>query len=355
MELTRTKLIVLLAIIMHVGVYICFWWQVGTREPAAMASYTIGLVSIPSRVYQEQAATAFIQSVKNDARSAGWWKFTIKEFSVAGSGDSVLLNAVCESAIQAGVDVIVTTGWMCSQAAVQACKRRHSSIPIVFLGVIDPVELEIVDSLKKPGGNATGVSPSGGVRTDPTLLLTAAKPDWKRALLPYGVVADGNEKYAESIRKRCALTGQEVTLLPIDNVSDTLLKIESLLSGHDVLMYLEGDLLVSYGAAFGKIASKYGVTMLAGSLDGLDESALTFADNPTPVAAEAFEMVKRILIRGESPATMSIECLPNVYGFTINRALCAEQDLADIDISRVVSAVRSDPSLESVHDHIIIK
>jgi putative ABC transport system substrate-binding protein len=50
-------------------------------------------------------------------------------------------------------DVIVTA----SSAAVAACKKATSSIPIVFATAADPVAQGFASSLQRPGGNVTGV------------------------------------------------------------------------------------------------------------------------------------------------------------------------------------------------------
>src|SRR3989338_508771 len=52
------------------------------------------------------------------------------------------------------VDVIFTT----SDPAVRAAKKASKTIPIIFAAVSDPVAAGLVDSLARPGGNATGLS-----------------------------------------------------------------------------------------------------------------------------------------------------------------------------------------------------
>jgi ABC-type uncharacterized transport system substrate-binding protein len=51
------------------------------------------------------------------------------------------------------VDVIVTVG-----SAVAATKQVTSTIPIVFAIAVDPLGSGMVESLARPGGNATGLS-----------------------------------------------------------------------------------------------------------------------------------------------------------------------------------------------------
>lgn len=64
------------------------------------------------------------------------------------------LPALAAELVALGVDVIVTLGWMASQAV----KRATSTIPIVTVGVGDAVESGLAASLSRPGGNLTGMS-----------------------------------------------------------------------------------------------------------------------------------------------------------------------------------------------------
>src|ERR1700738_2721874 len=64
------------------------------------------------------------------------------------------LPGIVEELIRSGAAVLVTAGTIATLAA----KRASATIPIVLVGVDDPVALGVVDSLEHPGGNATGLS-----------------------------------------------------------------------------------------------------------------------------------------------------------------------------------------------------
>src|SRR5262245_30305575 len=64
------------------------------------------------------------------------------------------LYKVVSRVLQAGAKVIVTVGTPATVAAKDATKI----VPIVMVGVGDPVGLGIVDSVSKPGANITGTS-----------------------------------------------------------------------------------------------------------------------------------------------------------------------------------------------------
>jgi putative ABC transport system substrate-binding protein len=57
-------------------------------------------------------------------------------------------------ALQRGAELLIP----CGSSASVAAKRQTSTIPIVFLNVGDPVAVGLVESLSRPGQNATGFS-----------------------------------------------------------------------------------------------------------------------------------------------------------------------------------------------------
>jgi putative ABC transport system substrate-binding protein len=70
----------------------------------------------------------------------------------AGAGDADRLPTYAEDLVALAPDVILTTG----AAAVAPMLKATRTVPVVFMNVVDPVGAGFVDSLARPGGNATG-------------------------------------------------------------------------------------------------------------------------------------------------------------------------------------------------------
>jgi putative ABC transport system substrate-binding protein len=87
------------------------------------------------------------------------------------------LPAIVKELIGFGVAVLVTAG----TPATLAAKRATATIPIVLVAVDDPVSIGVVESLGKPGGNATGLSlTSSEVITERLELLRELVPGLHR-------------------------------------------------------------------------------------------------------------------------------------------------------------------------------
>jgi ABC-type uncharacterized transport system substrate-binding protein len=79
------------------------------------------------------------------------------EYRWAGNDDR--LRELAADLVRLRVNVIVTPG---STTAAAAAKSATTTIPIVFSGGGDPVEIGLVASLNRPGGNVTASAPWPG-------------------------------------------------------------------------------------------------------------------------------------------------------------------------------------------------
>ncbi len=122
-------------------------------EPVFAAADTprIGLIGAGPR----QASRNLLDAFRDGLRALGW---------IDGANLVILdrwaeeraerLPGIAKVLIDAGADILVTAGTPATLAAASVT----TTIPIVLVGVADPLAIGIVDSLDRPGGNATGLS-----------------------------------------------------------------------------------------------------------------------------------------------------------------------------------------------------
>jgi len=113
--------------------------------------YRIGYLSTPTRESVENVLQAFLRRL----RELGWieGQNLIIEYRWA-EGDVERLPALAAELVKRKVDLIVAP----AGSAALAAKKATSSIPIVMIFPSDPVELGLVASLSRPGGNITGTT-----------------------------------------------------------------------------------------------------------------------------------------------------------------------------------------------------
>jgi putative ABC transport system substrate-binding protein len=101
-------------------------------------------------------------------------------------------RAVSEE-LQRGAELLITSGSSVSVAA----RRQTSTIPIVFLHVGDPMAMGLIESLSRPGRNATGFSDIlaelSGKFVDLAIELT--KPQTTIDYLWHTAWPDGEKRY----------------------------------------------------------------------------------------------------------------------------------------------------------------
>ena len=113
--------------------------------------YRIGYLSAPTRASVENALQAFLRAL----RELGWveGQNLIIEYRWA-EGNVERLPDLAAELVRRKVDVIVAP----AGSAALAAKNATSSIPIVMIFPSDPVEMGLVASLRRPGGNITGTT-----------------------------------------------------------------------------------------------------------------------------------------------------------------------------------------------------
>src|SRR4029434_9083665 len=112
------------------------------------------------------------------------------------------------------VDVLVGV----TTNAVQAAKNATSTIPIVFIGVSDPVAAELVDSLARPGGNLTGFTNIAPVLSGKRLeLLKETVPKLSRVAVLWDPRSPGSEPQWKESQLAARELGLQLHSLEVSN------------------------------------------------------------------------------------------------------------------------------------------
>ena len=134
-------------------------------RPSSHAAWpVVGRAQQPDRIRQVGVLTGFaaddpigqsaLMAFQARLQNLGWTEGRNIRFHVrwAVAGDLDLMRTFAVELVRMGPDLILVNG----NRALAAVQRQTRNIPIVFAAVIDPVDLKRVESLARPGGNATG-------------------------------------------------------------------------------------------------------------------------------------------------------------------------------------------------------
>jgi putative ABC transport system substrate-binding protein len=125
---------------------------VGTRAQYGRKVWRIGFLSASSR--SASLETGF-ESFLAGLRELGYVEGSNLEIEGRfADGDSGRLPALAAELVRQDVDLILA--W--ATPAALAAQRATATIPIVIIGVADPMGSGLVAALARPGGNVTGVS-----------------------------------------------------------------------------------------------------------------------------------------------------------------------------------------------------
>jgi putative tryptophan/tyrosine transport system substrate-binding protein len=125
-------------------------WPLSARAQQSKGPARLGFLPIgsPRNTYDRSLVEAFQQGL----RQVGLIENRNIVLDVVWVGDDPD-QAVSEE-LQRGAELLITSGSSVSVAA----RRQTSTIPIVFLHVGDPTAMGLIESLSRPGRNATGFS-----------------------------------------------------------------------------------------------------------------------------------------------------------------------------------------------------
>jgi putative ABC transport system substrate-binding protein len=293
----------------------------------------IGYLHSGSPEFNAKRTNAYLKGLQ-DAGFVDGKNVTIEYRWAQGHNDE--LPSMAADLVQRKVTVIVTPG---STAASIVAKHATSTIPIVFTSGSDPVELGLVASLSRPGGNLTGIT---SINAD----ISAKRFGMLRQLVPqaahfFGLVNPSSPlagPFTRQLRAGAASLGVKIDILRASTESEIDAAFAQLPRDPGTVLVSSPDaFLYSHRKRIAALTASRAVPAIFDVRDYVDAGALvSYGADYLNVMRLAGDYTARVL-KGEKPADLPVvqpdkfELVINLkaakaLGITVSQALLATAD-----------------------------
>jgi putative tryptophan/tyrosine transport system substrate-binding protein len=231
-------------------------------------------------------------------------------------GDIEQIQLLAKELVGSKPDVLVGMG----AAPTAALQQATRTIPIVFTMAPDPVAEGIVQSLARPGGNATGF-----FGTEPSLgskwleLLKEIVPGLRRVGVIFNPeTSTGSTSYLHSIETAAPLFSVEAAGAPVHHAGDIELAISSLVrEPGGGLIVLSSAFIASHLKQIIELAARYKLPAIYAVPDYANEGGLmTYGADFVDIYRWMASYVDQIL-KGANPANLPVQ-VPSKFWLAIN-------------------------------------
>jgi putative ABC transport system substrate-binding protein len=233
-------------------------------------------------------------------------------------GDANRLSELAQELVGRRMDAIVAL----ATPAVRAAMKATSVIPIVGIGMADPVDDELVSSLARPGGNVTGTAFLGPELVSKRLqLLKEIVPGLSRALVLWHPRAYGERTMAgmlKEIDSAAQSLGANLQLVPAESPADLESAFAVMTKERaDGLVVFPSPMLYSQYARIVPFAEKNRLPTIYAAREGVELGGLVSYGVNLPGLSRATAIYLDRILKGAKPAELPVQ-QPTKFELVIN-------------------------------------
>ncbi len=284
--------------------------------PVAVAAQPVEKVHRIGFLRQGPPPRAWIEALQQGLRERGYvegrnlaWEFRLTD----GSLDQ--LPRLAEELVRLPVDIILAS----AAPAARAAKAATAKVPIVFAGVYNPDKLGLVQSLRSPGGNLTGVALAvdAAEMTGKRLqLLTELVPALKRAGIVTHPPHPTNAMQFQGATAAARALGVQLVEVPVRvaNDLDSVLKARR---GIDGLLHVDAPFFTTHRARLVQAIASTRLPAIFTFREFVEGGALaSYGVDQANVYREAAPYIDKIL-KGARPGDLPVT-QPTKFELVIN-------------------------------------
>jgi putative ABC transport system substrate-binding protein len=228
-------------------------------------------------------------------------------------GDPQRIQALAADLVQLKVDVIFTTG----THPIRVVKEATSTIPVVFVVLVDPVATGLVTSFARPGGNLTGLASQFEdlITKQPQLLKEALPAVSKIAMVHRPETAPGLLSAAEKAARNVGFSVRTFKVADVPQYEHALRLAQRDRCG--AIIVLPSPIFSSQRGRLIELAAQYRLPAIYEFKEFVQDGGLmSYGPNMARMFRGAASYVDRIL-RGTRPGDLPIE-RPTTFELAIN-------------------------------------
>jgi len=217
------------------------------------------------------------------------------------------LPVVAAQLVGLKVDVIVAGG---GTEPALAAKTATKTIPIVFTSVGDPISAGLVESLARPGGNITGLTPIGPELSGKRLeLLKETIPNLSRVAVLWNPEYPGLALTFKESQAAAQVLGLQLQSLEVRGPEDFESAFKTAADRHTGALYVPTSQFFNrHRAKLAELAVKRRLATISGDRDYVETGGLLISYGPSlaDLYRRAATYVDKIL-KGAKPADLPVE------------------------------------------------
>jgi ABC-type uncharacterized transport system substrate-binding protein len=270
-------------------------------------------VKVPRIAYSSSSSVPRREAFREGLRKLNYieGQNIIVEYRYADSKADLLAEHITEL-IQLKVDIIVAGG---TQANVEV-KKATSTIPIVIANSDDPLGSGLVESLARPGGNATGLSSMSQELSGKRLeLFKEVFPKVRRLAVLWHSASDGGFKETQAAAQGLGFVVRSLEVKRAEDLDNTFATITK--ERLDGLFAVTSSFMTTNRKRIVEFAGKHKMPAIYSNAEYVEEGGLmSYATNSLDLHRRAATYVDKIL-KGAKPAELPVE-QPTKFELVIN-------------------------------------